>query len=195
MATEFEVRRAHLPYSSRLDGRLPDCIDLAVIHCTELPDLPAARSYGERILYTGSGTGNSGHYYIERNGAVEEWVPIGRVAHHAGQYNERSIGIELVNLGRYPDWYDSRRQTMSEPYSDQQIEALIRLLLELQSRLPNLQFIAGHDQLDTDEVVASDDPGRRVRRKRDPGPLFPWRRVMKTVALAPWTGVSLDTAG
>jgi N-acetylmuramoyl-L-alanine amidase len=193
MATELEVRRDHLPYISRLDQRLPGCIDLVVIHCTELPDLLAARSYGERILYPGSGTGNSGHYYLERNGAVEEWAPIDRIAHHAGQYNERSIGIELVNLGRYPDWYDSRRQTLSEPYPDDQIEALIRLLLELRSRLPRLQFIAGHDQLDTTEVVASDDPARRVRRKRDTGPLFPWSRVLKAVALAPWTEVAMDT--
>ena len=193
MATELEVRRDHLPYISRLDQRLPGCIDLVVIHCTELPDLLAARSYGERILYPGSGTGNSGHYYLERNGAVEEWAPIDRIAHHAGQYNERSIGIELVNLGRYPDWYDSRRQTLSEPYPDEQIEALIRLLLELRSRLPRLHFIAGHDQLDTTEVVASDDPARRVRRKRDPGPLFPWSRVLKAVALAPWTEVAMDT--
>jgi N-acetylmuramoyl-L-alanine amidase len=31
--------------------------------------------------------------------------------------------------------------------------------------------------------VASDDPERRVPRKRDPGPLFPWPRVLAAVPL------------
>ena len=41
-----------------------------------------------------------------------------------------------------------------------------------------LRWIAGHEELDTGEVAASDDPAIRVRRKRDPGPRFPWPRIL-----------------
>ena len=58
-----------LPYEARLDERPLAQIDLAVIHCTELPDMATAREFGERVLYA-SGTGNSGHYYIDRDGTV-----------------------------------------------------------------------------------------------------------------------------
>ncbi len=59
-----------LPYHDRLELRDPATIDLIVIHCTELPTLEEAREMGERILYEGSGSGASGHYYIDRDGAI-----------------------------------------------------------------------------------------------------------------------------
>ena len=91
-----------LPYEAHLALRASSAVDLVVIHCTELPDLATARRFGEEILYPGSQTGNSGHYYIDRDGALHQFVSPGRVAHHTRGYNPRSIGIELVNLGRYP---------------------------------------------------------------------------------------------
>ncbi len=173
-----------LPYVAQLGERAPADVDLVVIHCTELPDLAMARSYGERVLYD-SGSGNSGHYYIDRDGSIVEYVPVHRIAHHVSGYNPRSIGIELVNSGRYPHWLDSRHQAMDEPYPDPQIDALIDLLQHLCATLPGLRHIAGHEALDTREEVASDDPDRRVARKRDPGPLFPWPRVLAAVTLSP----------
>lgn len=175
-----------LPYVAQLGERAPADVDLVVIHCTELPDLAMARSYGERVLYD-SGSGNSGHYYIDRDGSIVEYVPVHRIAHHVSGYNPRSIGIELVNTGRYPHWLDSRHQAMDEPYPDPQIDALIDLLQHLCATLPGLRHIAGHEALDTQEEVASDDPDRRVARKRDPGPLFPWPRVLAAVPLSPVT--------
>ena len=165
-----------LPYVSYLAERPASNIDLVVIHCTELPDLATARQYGERVLYD-SGSGNSGHYYIDRDGSVHRYVPATRVAHHTRGYNERSIGIELVNTGRWPDWLDSRHQAMDEPYSAAQIDALLTLLRQLRSDFPTLHLIAGHEDLDTAEVPASDDARKSVRRKRDPGPLFPWAQL------------------
>jgi N-acetylmuramoyl-L-alanine amidase len=167
-----------LPYAHRLAPRALDSVDLVVMHCTELPDLATARRFGERIHYDASQTGNSGHFYIDRDGAIRQYVPLDRVAHHTRGVNPRAIGIELVNTGRWPDWLDSRRQAMDEPYTDAQIEALLGLLRHLQLEVPALRWIAGHEDLDTTEVPASDDPARRVRRKRDPGPLFPWARVL-----------------
>jgi N-acetylmuramoyl-L-alanine amidase len=177
------VREAPLAYAARLQVRPRAQIDLVVIHCTELPDLATARAYGERVLYDATGTGNSGHYYIDRDGSVHGWVPVGHVAHHTRGYNARSIGIELVNTGRYPHWLDAAHQAMDEPYPDAQVASLVALLQWLQEDLPSLASIAGHEDLDTTEVEASDDPTQRVRRKRDPGPLFPWARVLDAISL------------
>lgn len=167
-----------LPYVAKLPERPASAVSLAVIHCTELPDLAMARAYGEKPLYA-SGTGNSGHYYIDRDGTVYRYVPGTRVANHVRGWNAQSIGIELVNRGRYPHWLDSRHQAMTEPYTAAQITALRALLAQLRTEFPNLREIAGHEDLDTARVPASDDPARTVRRKLDPGPLFPWREVLE----------------
>ena len=172
-----------LPYQARLDGRALSDIDLVVIHATELPNLATARKYGEQILYGGSQTGNSGHFYIDRDGSIQQWVALDRVAHHTVGYNRRSIGIELVNLGRYPHWLDSRHQRWQEEITPEQLQALLALLAALRVELPALQFIAGHDALDTSWVSASDDDTRQVRRKLDPGPGFPWDRVIENSGL------------
>lgn len=173
-----------LPYVDRLESRPLESIDLIVIHCTELPDLATAREFGERVLYADSATGNSGHFYLEENGALHQWVPIERVAHHVRGYNKRSIGIELCNRGRYPDWFDSRNQQMTHPYAAAQLETLAQLLRELTANLPGLKHISGHEQLDGEQVPASDDPAIQVRRKCDPGPLFPWSNVLSATRLA-----------
>ena len=172
-----------LPYQDRLDARAPAQVDLIVVHCTELPDLAMARRFGEEELYEGSRTGNSGHYYIDRDGTIHRWVPEDRVAHHVRGQNPRSVGIELVNTGRWPRWLDAAHQAMDEPYPDAQIAALVALLGHLRATLPALREIAGHEDLDRERVAASDDPSATVPRKRDPGPLFPWEKVLATVPL------------
>ncbi|MEP6633634.1 MAG: N-acetylmuramoyl-L-alanine amidase [Luteimonas sp.] len=177
------MRVEPLPYEAKLESRPLSQIDLAVVHCTELPDLATARAFGEKVLYADSGTGNSGHYYIDRDGDTVVYARPDRIAHHVRGYNPRAIGIELVNTGRYPDWLDSRRQVMDEPYPQAQIDALIALLAQLRTQLPELHYLAGHDDLDTGLTAASDDASLQVVRKRDPGPLFPWDRVMAATPL------------
>ena len=166
-----------LAYVAKLPERPASAVTLVVIHCTELPTLALAREYGDKVFYE-SGSGNSGHYYIDRDGAVYRYVPGTRVANHVRGYNPQSIGIELVNKGRYPDWFDSRQQTMTEPYTAAQIASLRALLAQLRKDFPNLREIAGHEDLDTARVPASDDPAKEVPRKLDPGPLFPWADVL-----------------
>lgn len=171
-----------LTYAAQLDERAVEAIETVVIHCTELPDLATAREYGERVAYA-SGTGNSGHYYIDRDGLIERWIPDTRIAHHVRDFNAASIGIELVNTGRWPDWYDSRRQQPDEPYPREQIDALVALINDLRQRLPRLAHLAGHADLDRATVAASDAPEQHVQRKIDPGSLFPWDIVLAATGL------------
>ena len=106
-----------------------------------------------------------------------------RVAHHTRGYNPRSIGIELVNTGRFPEWFDSRAQVMTEPYPAAQLDALFALLCSLPRTLTGLRYVAGHEDLDTAMVPASDDPALQVPRKRDPGPMFPWAALLAACPL------------
>src|SRR5690606_18625602 len=92
-------------------------------------------------------------------------------------------GIELVNRGRWPRWLDAGHQAMKEPYPDAQVAALLALLAQLRVALPALRHIAGHEDLDTARVAAEDDPSVMVARTRDPGPLFPWPRVLAAAGL------------
>lgn len=166
-----------LPYAEQLARRDLAGVDLLVLHCTELPDLPTARRYGEVIHYENTGTGNSGHFYIDRDGHTEQWVPLERVAHHVRGFNDRSIGIELVNRGRYPDWYASSAQGRHEAYPEAQLTALLALMAALRKQLPALKRVAGHEDLDLEQVPASDDERVQVARKQDPGPGFPWALI------------------
>lgn len=176
-----------LPYQHSLPLRRLSEIDLLVIHCTELPDLETAREYGERLLYSDSSTGNSGHFYIDRNGATEQWIEPDRIAHHVRGFNPRSIGVELVNSGRYPDWFHSSLQLMTERYPGPQIDALVSLIATLRTTIPQLRWIAGHADLDLEWVAADDDATLQIRRKLDPGPCFPWPQVLAESGLQPYT--------
>ena len=142
-----------------------------------------ARVFGKRQIYPEQQTGNSGHFYIDRNGSVEQWVPLDRVAHHVRGFNPHTIGIELVNIGRYPHWFNSDQQQMTENYPQQQLTALTELLNHLQATLPGLRGICGHEDIDTDLIPAEDQPDIMIRRKLDPGLCFPWAEVMDKTSL------------
>lgn len=186
LAGELRIVQQLLPYNDKLQERSLNDLDLVVIHCTELPSLEMAREYGEQVVHEETGTGNSGHFYIDFDGALFQWVELERVAHHVRGMNERSIGIELVNAGRYPDWYSSGQQTLSDPYTDDQIVTLKRLLYQLENLIPGLSWLAGHEELDKALVPAEDDSETLIRRKVDPGPLFPWTEVTSACNLSRW---------
>ncbi|MEO7066590.1 MAG: N-acetylmuramoyl-L-alanine amidase [Rhodanobacter sp.] len=175
-----------LPYVAQLPERVIGAVELVVIHCTELPTLANAREYGEKALYE-DGCGNSGHYYVDRDGSIYCYVAGTRIAHHVRGHNDPSIGIELVNRGRYPHWWDSRAQRMTEPYPAGQINALGDLLTQLCRDFPNLRWIAGHEDLDTAMLPATDDATVQVHRKLDPGPMFPWTEVLAGSPLTRFT--------
>lgn len=185
-AGDMRIVQQLLPYNHLLPMRSLNGLDLVVIHCTELPSLEMSREYGEQIIYPDSRTGNSGHFYIDLDGGIYQWVDVERVAHHVRGMNERSIGIELVNAGRYPDWYRSDQQLMADPYTRPQIDTLRKLLQRLERFIPGLSWIAGHEELDKELVPAEDDPETLIRRKVDPGPLFPWDDTIAGSDLSRW---------
>ena len=182
----LKIYQHPLPYVQRLENRHEDLIGLVVIHCTELPDLASARQWGEKEIYPNSQTGNSGHFYIDRDGSVEEWVPVTQIAHHVRGFNQQSIGIELVNNGRYPSWFQSNHQQMKEDYPGAQIRGLLALLKHLVTLLPGLQEIAGHEDLDTEMLPSEDHAEIMIRRKIDPGPCFPWQTILDNTLLKRW---------
>jgi N-acetylmuramoyl-L-alanine amidase len=183
MPIDLAIHDWPLPYESRLEQRARSAVDLVVIHCTELPDMKTAREFGERIRYAQTQTGNSGHYYIDTDGKLYRFVSADRVANHTYGWNTRSVGIEIANIGRYPDWGDSRHQAFTTPYTKEQIDALLALLRQLRHDLPNLKYIAGHEDLDRRLEPARDDPTIMLRRRQDPGPLFPWTEIVPASGL------------
>ncbi len=169
-----------LPQNKTLEQRDTKIIDLIVLHCTELPTLEEARRAAEEMRNTDAGTQCvSGHYYVDRDGRVYRYVEDNRIANHVTGYNRGSIGIEIVNKGRYPRWYSSGGQNPTEEYTPAQVASIIRLIEYLKRRYPNINKIARHSELDIRWVPAEDDDKVEVRRKIDPGPLFPWEEVLE----------------
>jgi AmpD protein len=109
----------------------------------------------------------SAHYFIDRDGALTQFVDTIDAAWHAGQsawrgreaVNDFSIGIELEG-------------DEATPYTEAQYLALAGLLKEIKRAYPR---IAAADLTGHEDVA----PGR----KHDPGAHFNWDRVRKDFVL------------
>lgn len=167
------INKHLISWNDELQARDLSEINLVVLHCTEEPDLAAARRLADEATEH-----IAGHIYIDRDGTVEQWVDLDRISRHTYGYNEKSIGIELVNRGRYPDHFRSDNQQMTEPFPEDQVFALQECLSYLVRELPNLNTIARHSELDKRLRPASDNPSIQVRRRLDPGPMFPWDELL-----------------
>ncbi len=139
-------------------------VQYIVLHYTAA-DLP-------RSLQLLTQTEVSAHYLIDDQPRpqIYQLVDENRRAWHAGDsqwrgrtwLNASTLGIEIVNRG-YRVHEDGTADW--QPYSEAQIELLIRLLQDLVER----------HQLPPDSVIGHADVA--PQRKVDPGPLFPWRRL------------------
>jgi len=166
--------------STNCNARPPDCdVRLIVIHNISLPPgcfggphiaqlftnclEPSAHPYFAEI----SNLQVSAHFLIRRDGVIQQFVPTGERAWHAGESvwrgrsncNDFSIGIELEG-------------TDDEIYSDPQythLAKLVRLLRET------------YTTIEPDAIVGHSDiaPGR----KTDPGPSFDWARLKREAYL------------
>jgi len=115
------------------------------------------------------------HYLVSEHGTIYRLVDESNRAWHAGvsrwkgitDVNSASIGIEMVNLGHDRFGYP-------RPFAVEQIEAVIRLCLDIQSRY-DITDVVGHSDV-------------APTRKIDPGELFPWRLLYDR-------GVKVSTKG
>lgn len=151
------------------------CVDLIVVHSISLPpgeygsqavqDLFMNRLDWDAHPYFQSirGLEVSAHFFIERDGALWQFVDCDQRAWHAGassyrgrsQCNDDSVGIELEGLE-------------GEAFEPDQYRALAALCADLARRYP-ITHIAGHEHI---------APGR----KADPGAGFDWPRLQQALA-------------
>lgn len=167
----------HLP--SPNFGRRPAhaLIDLLVVHSISLP--PGQFGTGcVQQLFTNQlnwdahpyfqdirGLEVSSHFFIERTGAIWQFVSADDRAWHAGRSswrgrencNDDSIGIELEGLEGLT-------------FEDAQYASLIQLCETIALQYP-VRHVAGHEHI---------APGR----KQDPGPGFDWHRLRRPLEAA-----------
>lgn len=152
-------------------------VDLIVLHCISLPPGQYGGDEVQRLFtnqldwnqhpYFKSiqGMEVSAHFFIRRQGELQQFVSCNERAWHAGassyrgrgNCNDDSIGIELEGVE-------------GEPFEDSQYETLAGLCAAILQRYP-IAHIAGH------EHVA---PGR----KTDPGNGFDWPLLQQSLGLA-----------
>lgn len=121
-----------------------------------------AQTSAEQTLFTFSieRTGVSAHYVVGRDGVIYQMLNDYMKAWHAGSgkwgsvtdMNSASLGIEIDNNG-------------TEPFSDAQVNALLKLLAYLKKEyaIPQENFIGHSDIAPT--------------RKNDPSRFFPWKKL------------------
>lgn len=159
------------PVAAKARGPKRTTVDEVIIHATGGPSCQAGRvvfspagDVGTMKRFFEASAHVSIHYIIGRDGEVAASVPEDEVAFHAIDRNEASIGIELINAG---DGLD--------PFPAVQVDALARIVhgIRLRWSIP-LAEVKGHADIDHTTFSCN---GRSVRRKQDPGPLFPWDRL------------------
>lgn len=165
--------RAARRRSPHSDARPPGTrVRLIVIHAISLPPgrfatdrveqlfLGTLDAHADPALASLQGVRVSAHFFIRRSGELLQFVSVRDRAWHAGasryrgraRCNDHSVGIELEGDGR-------RR------FTQPQYRMLAGLIRVLACQLP-VRDVAGHSHI-------------APRRKRDPGPLFDWRRVFR----------------
>jgi AmpD protein len=174
MTGEFEAgwwREATRRSSPHCDARPAGCTpDLLVIHAISLPPGEFGGPYVHALFgdtlncdahpyFAGlRGLRVSAHFFVDREGAVSQYVPVTARAWHAGvsafggvsACNDRSIGIELEGCDDLP-------------FTPAQYVSASRLGVQLMRSFPGISYarVVGHADI---------APGR----KTDPGPLFDW---------------------
>lgn len=115
------------------------------------------------------------HYVVDRTGQIEAGVPEDVAATHATGWNQRSIGIELVNNG------DGR-----DPFPAAQIDALVGLVTDIRQRHPAITpaRVLRHSDVDRSTFPAAKhgEACAAFRRKLDPGDAFPWTAFQARIA-------------
>lgn len=153
-------------------------IDLLVLHYISLPANVMSGTCVEELFCNRlnpqqhpdfvllSGLRVSAHFFLRRNGELIQFVSCDHRAWHAGlssflgraRCNDFSIGIEIEG-------------SSDVAFTDRQYRRLQKLTVALCAAYP-LAKVAGHSDI-------------APARKQDPGPLFDWRRFLKSVENTP----------
>ena len=167
----------HLPSPNRGPRPSGATVDLIVLHAISLPP---GQYGGDEVarLFTNQldwerhpyfkqiqGMQVSAHFYIRRQGELQQFVSANERAWHAGvssyrgrsNCNDDSIGIELEGVE-------------GDPFEDSQYETLAGLCAALLQHYP-IAHIAGHEHI-------------APARKADPGPGFDWPRLQQALGCA-----------
>ena len=161
-------------------------ISLIVIHSISLPPNVYGNNYVEDFFCNKLNPGNddylntikgmkvSSHVFVKRTGEIIQFVPFDKRAWHAGKSsfdnikncNDYSIGIELEGCDDIS-------------FEDIQYEKLAYIIKAI---------LDNYKKTSKERIVSHSDiaPGR----KSDPGPLFDWKRLKRTVS---YTHLTLPT--
>jgi len=160
-------------FGDRRDGRP---VDLLLLHYTGMETGQGAEDW-----LCDPRSEVSCHYIVHEDGRVVQMVPEEKRAWHAGRsfwkgetdINSCSVGIEIVNGGH---------EFGLPGYPDRQIDAVIAV---------SRGIVVRHG-IAPERVLAHSDvaPGR----KRDPGELFPWRRLAQQ-GIGHWVEPSPSVGG
>ena len=167
---EHRIENARVCDSPNFSDRLKEEISLLIIHNISLPPGQFGNNFVDQFFTNKLDPSDdlyfkeiyemkvSSHLFIERKGAVTQFVPFNKVAWHAGvsefkgrkNCNEFSIGIELEG-------------TDDLEYTSNQYEILIEVTQAIMKAYPqiNLGNIVGHKDI-------------APTRKTDPGDSFDW---------------------
>lgn len=141
------------------------------------------------------------HFLLDRDGTIYQTLDLKERAWHAGKANDRSIGIEIANIGAYPSRDELAaaqarvglpvepvlegkvhdRQLFQHPFTDAQYRALIKLTAALGRVLPKLRPVAPQVTTLAPDHVGLVGHYHLTRAKVDPGPAFDWARLISGV--------------
>ncbi|MEM8882965.1 MAG: N-acetylmuramoyl-L-alanine amidase [Planctomycetota bacterium] len=145
--------------------------------------------------------GLSCHFMLDVDGTIYQTLDGKERAWHAGKANDVSIGIEIANLGAYPDPEEHPGLTVEgviqgttlyqRPFTDAQYEALAKLCATLVRVLPGIEPRFPRDEDGGVVPGVLPDEGASfsgllghyhlTTAKVDPGPAFDWERLARAM--------------
>jgi N-acetyl-anhydromuramyl-L-alanine amidase AmpD len=142
-------------------------IDSIVIHTTEVS------LSGTLDIFENRESGVSAHFVIAPNGDIYQMVDTKDRAWHATYYNDRSIGIEMVGYAHQSStWNENNLDSLSH---------LLAWLIQAYPEIPLTHPSGNAYDFVNDRYNETGFVGHsqvQPWNKSDPGPYFPWNRMM-----------------
>ncbi|OQO71098.1 hypothetical protein BH747_03615 [Enterococcus villorum] len=148
LATPYQFEKFFNEGETRWNDRDSAKIKTIVIHHMAMTDFDAVPEvWREREA--------SAHYGIGPNGEIRAYVGEEKRAWHAKQANADSIGIEICNISKEPNW----------EVSDKSIDALAHLICDISKRYGIKMEIIGHQFARGNTPEMTECPGPTLTRR------------------------------